>query len=204
MLIFGIVFSVLHFVLERSMAFVGSDVALVDLVLPLNIAIILCDAAFFFVTYALLFSSLSLFGTKDSIATLLLPVALTLFKHLANWWAFLITENVTEAINVRLSFMTAASSIAIELIQYGLILCVLLTLRKHPDGLRLLGICGVMLAINLLSRLIGDIEYGAPTSVNEIGIMIAYYAFDIFLYGPLAYLLMKFLVKREYKKDPTE
>lgn len=204
MLVFGLALSILHIVLERCMAFAGSDVALIDFVLPLNIAIILCDAAFFFIAYALLFSSLSRFGTKNSAAALLLPVALTLFKHLANWWAFLITENVTEAIDVRLSFMTAASSIAIELLQYSLIIGVLLALRKHPDGLRLLGFCGVMLAVNLISRLIGDIEYGAPTSAHEIGIMIAYYAFDIFLYGPLAYLLMRLIIKKEYKKDPTE
>lgn len=203
MLILGVVFSLLHIVLERAMAFSGSDVALIGWIQPLNFAIILCDATFFFTVYALLFSAIGLCGTKQS-SILLLPVALALFKHIANWSFFLLTENVTQAVAVRLSFMTAASAIAIELLQYGLVLAVLFALRSHPDGIRLLGICGVMLAINLISRVIGDIEYGAPSSAKELGIMLAYYAFDIFLYFPVAYLVMRYIANRQNKKDPTE
>lgn len=202
MLIFGVVFSLLHIILERTMAFAGSDVALIDLIPTLNFAIVLCDAAFFFTEYALLFSSVCLFGMRQS-SLLLLPVALALFKHVTNWLVFLITENVTQAIAIRLSFMTAASAIAIELVQYGLVLAVLLWLRTRPDGIRLLGICGVTLAVNLLSRVIGDIEYGAPSSLNEIGVMMAYYAFDIFLYGPLAYQVMRWIVKGQIQEEPT-
>ena len=203
MLIFGVILSLLHIALERAMAFAGSDIALIGWVPPLNFAIILCDATFFFAVYALLFSAISLCGMKQP-AILLLPVALALFKHIVNWLVFLLTENVTQAVAVRLSFMTAASAIAIELLQYGLVLAVLFALRRRPDGFRLLGICGVMLAINLLSRMIGDIEYGAPSSAKEIGIMLAYYAFDIFLYCPVAYFTMRYIIKRQNKKDPTE
>jgi len=53
-------------------------------------------------------------------------------------------------------------------------------------------------------EVIGDIEYGAPTSMGEIGVMLAYYAFDTFLYGPVAYLVMRFTVKKQNRKDPTE
>ena len=196
MLIYGFALSLLHILLERTMAFAGSDVALLGAVPFLNLAIVLCDATFFFILYALVVSS-TRFGARQALAVLLLPVALALFKHVANWIAFLITENITHAIDVRLSFTTATSSIAIELLQYALVLAVLWLLRKHPDGIRLLGICGAMLAINLFSRLIGDIDYGAPTSLAEIGVMLAYYSFDIFLYGPLAYQAMRWIVKKQ-------
>ena len=203
MLIYGIALSLLHILLERAMAFVGSDVTMADALPYLNLAIVLCDAAFFFVLYALVFSA-TRFGIRQSLSVLLLPVALSLFKHIANWIAFLITENITKAIDIRLSFTTATSSIAIELLQYGLVLAVLWLLRKHPDGIRLLGISGAMLAINLFSRLLGDISYGAPSSLSEIGIILAYYSFDIFLYCPLAYQIMRWIVKRQIQTEPTE
>lgn len=204
MLSVGIVFSVLHTVLERGLAFSVSDVSLNWLTRPLDIAITLCDAAFFFLLYALLFSSLARFGTAQSLSAILLPVALAIFKHIGNWLTVLVTENVTQAMYIRLTFVTAASSIAIELFQYGLVLAVLLGCKKYPERMRLLLVCGIMVAINLISRLIGDIEYGAPTSTRELGIMLAYYAFDIFLYGPVAYFLMCFTAARQYRKDPTE
>lgn len=204
LLVFGIGFSLLHIVLERCMAFAASDVTLSAWVRVLNVAIILCDAAFFFVEYAILFASLKQYGIGTSLSVILLPVALALFKHIGNWWAFLITENITQAIDIRLSAVTAFSSILIELLQYGLVLAVLLCFRKSPDGARLLLVCGILLAVNLISRIIGDIEYGAPTSMGEIGVMLAYYAFDTFLYGPAAYLVMRFTVKKQNRKDPTE
>ena len=203
MLIYGVALSLLHILLERAMAFAGSDVALVGAVPFLNLAIVLCDAAFFFILYALVLSA-TRFGVKQPPAVLLLPVALAFFKHIANWMAFLITENITKAIDVRLSFTTATSSIAIELFQYALVLAVLWLLRKHPDGIRVLSVCGVMLGINLFSRLLGDISYGAPTSLAEIGVMLAYYSFDIFLYGPFAFQAMRWLVKKQIQKEPTE
>lgn len=202
-LLFGVAFSLLHVLLERTMAFAGSDVAMMGAVPFLNLAIMLCDAAFFFVLYAFTFVSIR-YGVRESLSILLLPAALAIFKHLINWMVFLITENITNAIDIRLSFTTATSSIFIELFQYALVLAVLWLLRKRPDNIRLLGICGIMLAINLISRAIGDIAYGAPTSAAEIGVMLAYYSFDIFLYVPLAYQVMKQIVKKQIQKEPTE
>ena len=202
MLGFGVALSLLHIVLERSMAFAGSDVALVDIVPILNLAIVLCDAVFFFVEYALLASALFRFSPRNVFGTILLPVAICLFKHLGNWWAFLITEHVTDAMNLRFSALTAAGAIAIELVQYGAILAVLLGFRNRPERTRTLLVCGVLLAVNLLSRIIGDVEYGTPSSAAEIGVMMAYYAFDIVLYGPAAFLFMRWLIGM--KKEPTK
>ena len=202
MLCFGVAFSLLHIVLERSMAFVGSDVALMDILPLLDLAIVLCDAVFFFVEYALLASALFRFSPRMVPGTLLLPVAICLFKHFGNWWAFLITEHVTDAINLRLSALTAVGSIVIEMVQYGAVLAVLLGFKKRPERTRALLVCGVLLAVNLLSRIIGDIEYGAPTSAAEVGVMMAYYAFDIALYGPAAFLFMRRLIGTT--KEPTE
>ena len=202
MLCFGVALSLLHIVLERSMAFAGSDVALEDIVPILNLAIVLCDAVFFFVEYALLASALFRFSPRNVFGTILLPVAICLFKHLGNWWAFLITEHVTDAMNLRFSALTAAGAIAIELVQYGAILAVLLGFRNRPERTRTLLVCGVLLAVNLLSRIIGDVEYGAPSSAAEIGVMMAYYAFDIVLYGPAAFLFMRWLIGTT--KEPTE
>lgn len=202
-LLFGVAFSLLHILLERMMAFADSDVAFFWAIDILNSSIELCDAAFFFVLYALVFAAIR-HDVKESLSILLLPAALSIFKHLVNWMVFLITENITNAFDIRLSFPTATSSIFIELFQYALILAVLWLLRKHPENTRLLGICGIMLAINLISRAIGDIAYGAPTSAAEIGVMLAYYSFDIFLYVPLAYQVMKQIVKKQIQKEPTE
>lgn len=202
MLCFGIALSLLHILLERAMAFAASDVALVDAVFVLNLAIILCDAAFFFVEYAFLAAALFRFSPRAVLGTILLPVAICLFKHLGNWWTFLITEQISDAINLRFSALTAASAIGIELMQYGLILAVLFGFKSRPERTRTLLVCGVLLAVNLLSRIIGDIEYGAPTSATEIGIMMAYYAFDIVLYYPAAFLFMSWLIGNT--KEPTE
>lgn len=204
MLCIGIALALLHIVLERSMAFAASDVALTALVRVLDVAIILCDAAFFFVEYALLASAVFHFPVASVMGAVLLPVALCLFKHLGNWWAFLITEKVSDAVNLRLSALTAAGAIAIELVQYALVLAVLLGCKGRSERVRVLLTCGVLLAINLVSRIIGDVEYGAPTSASEIGVMLAYYAFDIFLYFPVAALTITHIIQRQNKKDPTE
>lgn len=191
----GVALSVLHVLMERLMAFAASDVAKDMWVRPLNIAIILCDAAFFFLLYGWILQSIRSFGTSSSLSSILLVIAITLFKHLGNWMAFLVTENITQAVTLRLSFMTAASSIAIELLQYGAVLAVAIWGKRKPIQTRLLFVCGILLFINLLSRLIGDVEYGAPATSAEIWIMVAYYAADIGLYGPIAYLTMHSVVK---------
>ena len=207
-LLFGALFAVLHIALERGLSYAASDVSLTALVRPLNVAIILCDAASFFLLYALVLTSASLFGTKRSTASFLLLIALTLFKHLANWMIFLVTENVTSAINIRLSALTAASSIFIELLQHALVIvCILILFRKpsekEPTKIATFAICGVMLAVNLISRVITDIDYGAPSSAAEIWVMVAYYLFDILLYVGGAYIVMQQIQKRERKKCPA-
>lgn len=191
----GIALSFLHVLMERLMAFAASDVAKDVWVRPLNIAIILCDAAFFFLLYGWLLQSIQKFGVNASLSSILLIVAVTLLKHLGNWMAFLVTENITQAVTVRLSFITAASSIAIELLQYGAVLAIAICGKRKPIQTRLLWVCGILLFINLLSRLLGDIEYGMPSSSAEIWIMVAYYAADIGLYGPIAYLTMNSVAK---------
>ena len=177
------------------MSFAASDIALFSLVRYLNIAIILCDALFFFMIYAFLLRSVADLGDAKSLPIILLAVALTLFKHIGNWGVFLITENVTDALNIRLSFLTAVSSIGIELLQHAVTIAIAYACARKPQRVRIMLVCGVMLAINLVSRLIGDIEYGAPASPSEILIMIAYYSADILLYGPVAYFSIKKIAK---------
>ena len=204
-LIFGILFSALHLVLERGLSFAASDVALTFLVRPLNIGIILCDAASFFVCYAFFLISTTCFGTRKSIASFFLLVALTLAKHLGNWMAFLATEKVTSAIDIRLSALTAVSSILIELLQHAFVIVALLLLLHFGKSEKsaALSVCGIMLAVNLISRIITDIDYGAPTSSAEVWVMVAYYLFDVLLYGVIAYAVIRQIQKHEYKKCPA-
>ena len=203
MLMWGLFLAVIHIVLERVLAYVATDVALVAFVRPLNIAIILCDAMGFFVTYSLLTLSVSRIGTGGSSAAILLTVVLTLVKHLGNWLVFLISENVTSAIDWHLSAMTAASSILIELVQHATIILALALIfsprrsLENPVKVGLLSVSGIMVAINVISRIITDVEYGAPSSSAEIWVMVAYYAFDIVLYGVVGYVLMRTIFNRQ-------
>lgn len=208
-LIFGILFSALYIVLERSQAYVSSDVALTFLVRPLNIGIILCEAVSFFIGYALLLISVSSFGVRKSISSFLLLIALTLVKHLGDWMVFLITEKVTSAINIRLSSLTAASSIFLELLQHALVIVVFLVFFgkdrqfNTPAKSASFAVCGTMLTVNLISRIITDINYGAPSSTAEVWVMVAYYLFDILLYGVIGYTVIRQIQKHECKKCPA-
>ena len=199
MLLWGCTLSALHILLERWQALSLSDVALNKFAHPLDIALILCDAAFFFIEYSLLASSLVHFGPKKSISPAILLALLTILKHLINLLVFLIAENVTQPAILRNNAINAASAIAIELFQFVLVLLVLFLLRKREIQFPLLGTCVIMLIINLLSRIITDIDAHG----RDIGTMIAFYSFDLILYGPAALFLMTWIATRQTKKDPT-
>ena len=197
MLIIGLVLSAVHIALERLMSWAGSDIALRGLVGPLNWGLILCDAALLFACYGLMIFAIYRFGTTESLSLILMTFAITLIKHLGNWFVFLWTENVTSALNIRLSATTAASGIAIEFLQHAVILTVvLLQLRAKPSVKRaVLGTCITMVLFNVVSRIIGDIEYGAPSSAAETWIMVLYYALDIILYGVIGYFCLSLLCR---------
>lgn len=209
-LLFGLLFAILHIVLERCMAFASSDVALSYLTRPLNIAITLCDAVCFFIVYAFAILAVSRFGAKASSATLLLLFAISLAKHLGNWATFLITENISSAIDIRLSAMTTASSVFIEWLQNAalVVLCLILLSPKrtleNPVKITSLSVCGMMVLLNVLSRIALDVEYGAPTSTAEVWVMVAYYLFDILLYGVVGYFIMKGLLRQKHSEPLSE
>ena len=205
-LIFGLLFAALHIILERTQATVTTDIAFRPLTVPLNFAIILCDATSFFVLYAYVQFSVAHFGRKQSAASCLLIIALAIAKHIANWLIFLTTENITKAYEIHLSWYTAISSISIEVFQHALVIAAcLFFLAPHRDQQKAsrharLTICAIMLLFNIVSRIILDIDYGAPNSFPEVLAMIAYYLFDILLYGVVAYLTMIMVEKHEKKK----
>ncbi len=203
LLVAGILHTLIHILLERWHSYAVSDVTLSLSAHLVDIGLIVWDATYFFIIYALLFVSLRHFGRSASLGAILLVVALSLFNHLGNWAAFLLTENVTASADVTLSFINAISAVAIEMIQYlfvlGLALWLLSPRRTPPvsDEILCLATCGILLAINLISRMIGDIEYGLPDSQAEAWGMVAYYLFDILLYGGLGYLDMTHTMKKE-------
>lgn len=205
-LLFGLLFSVLHILLERVLSYASADVALMHLTRPLNIGIILCDAVGFFIGYAL-FSSLFFTHSEtekksDFIPPFLLLPAITVFRHVGNWLVFLMTENVTSAIDLRLSFLAVISALLIEFFQHGVILLLglfVLFPRCATPKITALTTSAVMLAVNLLSRLISDVEYGAPTSAAEAWVMVAYYLFDVLLYGAIGYISMLLILRHKTK-----
>ncbi len=210
-LYWGMLFAIFHIVLDRALAYVSVDVALRSLLRPLDISIIVCDALGFFVCYALLLSSVCRFGIKQSFSSALLVIALSFFKHIGNWMVFLVLEDVSEAYNIRLSALNAASSILIELLQHAILFClfaILLSPRrkgKAPEKIGIAATSGVLLLINLFSRLALDLDYGAPSSSAEAWLMVGYYLFDILLYGLVGYLTVRRVFYREYKKsEPSE
>ena len=206
-LLFGLFFSVLHILLERVLSYASADVALMHLTRPLNIGIILCDAVGFFIGYAL-FSSLFFTHSEtkkksDFIPPFLLLPAITVFRHVGNWLVFLMTENVTSAIDLRLSFVALLSALLIEFFQHAIILAFALFVlypRNASSRMTALTVSAVMLAINLISRIISDVNYGAPASTAEVWIMVAYYLFDIVLYGMIGYLSISAILRAEIKK----
>jgi hypothetical protein len=57
----------------------------------------------------------------------------------------------------------------------------------------------LILLIKLVTRVINDISYGAPESVEEVLIMVLYYLSDI-IYGAVAYLISIFVISQFYEK----
>ena len=202
-LLFGLLFSLLHIVLERCLSFAASDVALASLMRVLNVGIILCDAVGFFIGYGLLAVSVRFGDKKRAYLATLLLVALTVFRHIGNWGAFLVTDNVTSAIDLRLSFLAAFSAMLIEFFQHAVILLASLTVlmpkQIAPGGVAIT-FSAVMLTINLISRIISDFEYGAPSSAVEVWVMIAAYLFGILLYGGIGFFLVKAVANNEIQK----
>ena len=207
-LLFGLLFSVLHILLERVLSYASADVALAPLTRPLNIGIILCDAVGFFIGYALFASLLFTHDETQKKSAFLPPFlllpAITVFRHVGNWLVFLMAENVTSAIDLRLSFLALLSALLIEFFQHGIILALALFVlypRNASSRATALTVSAVMLAINLISRIISDVDYGAPASTAEVWIMVAYYLFDIVLYGVIGYFSVLTILRAEIKKS---
>ena len=143
-------------------------------------------------------------------ATLLLLFAISLAKHLGNWATFLITENSSSAIDIRLSAITTASSVFIEWLQNAalVVLCLILLSPKrtleNPVKVTSLSVCGMMVLLNVVSRIALDVEYGAPSSTAEVWVMIAYYLFDILLYGVVGHFIMKGLLRKKHSEPLSE
>ena len=57
----------------------------------------------------------------------------------------------------------------------------------------------LILAIKLITRIINDITYGAPTSLGEVLLMTVYYLSDI-IYGIVAYVIMALSISVLYDK----
>ena len=182
--LFGLLFVACHIALERTLANISTDIAREKLAATLNHAIVLLDAAGFFVCYGLILGSVCRFSAKKTLPAIFTAAAVILIKHLGNLAIFLATEPNVSPITIKLNTSAALSAIGIELFQLVLVAAIILILaRKCRPSVPIIAICAVMVAINVISRLIGDIDYGAPTSVAEGAIMVAYYSFDILLYG---------------------
>ena len=202
-LLFGLAFSALHIALERGLSFAVSDIALSAWVRILNIGIILCDAVGFLIGYALL-QALALHGGKrQAFPALVLLVAVSVFRHIGNWGVFLLTDKVSSAVDLRLSFLAALSALIIEFVQHAAIFLLTLPLlnKEKPTKSKIFPaaatVAVTMLVINLLSRILADIEYGAPSSSAEVWVMIGYYLFDVLLYGVVGFFTIQAILNRE-------
>ncbi len=205
LLICGLIFAVIHTVLERSLSTVMSDVALDWLARPLDIGIILCDVFYFFVLYGFSLFSAHCFGPRASLASLLLLFALSLVMHIGNWATFLISENITQAHDLRLSYIAMLSSILIAVVQHALVilgLCITLSRNRAERNPKIAAAvtAAIMVFLNLLSLLIRDIDAGLPDSTAETLVIIAAYLFDILLYGLAGYAIIRMIFRKETKE----
>lgn len=164
------------------------------------------DAIFTMFGFAVLFgctiSSLYNFGLKHSIPTLVLVPALLIGKYVLQSF-FILLQNDFNLFGFLIYQMPSTLfSLLIQFLQWALITSVsACAIYRSPNRLKLPFILTALLStiIRIVIRMVGDIQYGAPTSAGDLLYMIAAYTCDILLYGILLYIGMRYIKKTAEK-----
>ncbi len=97
---------------------------------------------------------------------------------------------------------TGALSFALEILQYLLVIFIVWLVQRRAASLHrsLFFTALAVTGVNVGSRILLDIQIGAPTSLKEILQMVVAYASDILIYGVLLFLAMRGLAKWAIKQ----
>lgn len=184
------------FVFARLEVIVTSDVLMADsglaklLSLLQTLTIILGFALFYSFT-AFLIKNINF---KKTLPFIFAVVGITLYRSLLSLGGRYFIDGMVDYDFFMFALPTQVLSFALELAQYLLILLVAwLSLRKAPLNTSLLYISLTVMILNIGSRILYDVGYGAPTSNREVIQMVLAYASDILLYGVLLLLAMRLL-----------
>ena len=143
-------------------------------------------------------------GMKKTIVAAAIVVLLTLFKYAALLLGSLVIDRIDPYSFVAVKLPTSLLSLLLEVMQYAVILTVAwFALRRQKENTTtvppyrrpLIRVSLTVMLINIASRIIYDIGYGAPTSSREVLLMVLAYVSDILLYGVLLYFLMRLVTK---------
>ena len=199
----GFILFVLHLIIGRIHVSLMSDVLfqngfLVRFLPFLQTLLTVCSFALFYGVSAYCYSY---YGIKKKLFVIITVVLLTLFKYASSLIASLLIDRMDAEVFMLLKLPTTLLSFALEAVQYAAVFVIIwLANRNTPSDKQVLGrpflfISLTVMLINVASRIVYDIGYGAPTSSAEVFRMIVAYASDILLYGVVLYLLMFLVIK---------
>ena len=163
----------------------------------LALAQTLCIAFGFALFYSFTAFLMQEMGLAKTLPFLLIAVLLTLYRTALALGGTYFIDGVIGYEFLSYELPTALLSFALELVQYFLVIFLVWLMQKRAVSLprTLLGIALTVTGINVASRILLDIQIGAPTSMREILQMVVAYASDILIYGVLLLLAMRLLSK---------
>ncbi len=214
-----IIFSVITFILEPLLVMTNADILLGSTPLPAVLDMIceLCDILVFSICYSLISFAAVTRSAKSSLRLFgIYAAACTLRRGLVLAISFVIYSSVDT-----LDLLSVGSALAFECILALIITMISVYVSSKSNAARVtdgmhstnafnfdkvfskdnpLLICTlistVIMAITRISmRIISDIDYGAPTSLGEILIMVVAYIFDILLSALFYSIAWLFLAK---------
>ena len=204
MIVIGVLLFSLYFLIGRIQVSLLSDVLFqnsfwIKLLPFLQTLITLLSFALF---YGISVFALYHYGIKKIPAAAAIVVLLTLFKYAVSLIGSLLIDRIDAYSFKMVKLPTTLLSLLLELIQYAVILTVAwFALRQLKENTAtayrrpLARVSLTVMVINIASRIVYDIGYGAPTSLGEVLLMALAYISDVLLYGVLLYVLMRLVTK---------
>ncbi|MBE6661940.1 MAG: hypothetical protein E7606_01515 [Ruminococcaceae bacterium] len=191
-------------VLARLEFILMSDILLADsigtqlLAFAQTLCIVLGFALFYCFT-AILMQEI---GLSKTVPFALTAVLLTLYRTVLALGGKYFIDGVNGDEFFSYELPTSALSFALEILQYLLVMLLIwLAQRRRCSLHRSLFFASLaVMGINVGSRILLDIQIGAPTSLEEIWQMVIAYASDILIYGVLLLFAMRLLAKWVYNK----
>ena len=213
-----LLFGLIVFGIGPLKIYVETDIVYGDTVLPLllQLAITIAQFAAFLISYSVIFYSGHKFGVKQIKNQIIIFLGAVVFFYVGNTLVSYFTDPYFDPVQL----IYVVESVALELILHGVIIGYgLHTVNKIADERclpferlvslenplqKVIAVSSLVLSgSKILSRIIYDVQIGAPETQEEILEMAVYYASDI-LVGIVSYLIMTYLMISFYSHDKKE